>query len=69
MTLHPVAILIMTGFFLFTFRVLFIPGGDEGARFIPFSMAIIFHLAMCLAGFNPEVSRAKKLLQDILEVK
>lgn len=69
MTLHPVAVLIMAGIFLFTFRVLFIPGGDEGFRFLPLSIAIIFHLGMCLVGFNPEVSRAKKLLQEILEIK
>jgi len=69
MTLHPIAVVIMAGIFFFAFRSLFIPSRDEIARFIPFSMAIMFHLAMCLVGFNPEVSRAKELLQDILEVK
>ena len=69
MTLHPIAVLIMAGLFLLTFRGLFIPGGDAGAKLLPFVMIMIFHLVMCLVGFNPEVSRAKKLLQEIFEVQ
>ena len=69
MTLHPIAVLIMAGLFLLTFRGLFISGGDAGAKLLPFAMITIFHLVMCLVGFNPEVSRAKKLLQEIFEIQ
>ncbi|SRR6266498_1886092 len=68
-TLHPIAIVIMVALFLFALRVLFIPGSDPGANFVPVSMLVLFHLGMCIFGFNPEVSHATTLLREILTTK
>ncbi len=69
MSLHPVVIFLMLALFLYVFLTAAINAGDIEVKIFVCSGVVIFHLAMYLIGFRPEVPRAKKLLQKIFAGK
>jgi hypothetical protein len=63
MTVHPISAVLMLAFAVFALRPLLT---GQPWWWVPPSLVVVFHLAMCDFGFVPEARRSENLLRQLL---